>query len=236
MTKKQVTEPIELDTEVLDTAPSVNETTDAAIVVSQFRDVVASVMNEAQFAIISGRTPKSVIKRRPGKGGKTFSYVPHGYVTATLNKAFGFHWSFDIMPNGKGDFYTHFPAEPEQSRSASIVVIGKLTVYVHDPDDRSKVLAVIEKTSTGEKEVIKGMSWGGMLKSAESDALKKAASRLGIGLDLYWQDVDDDYDAGAAPVDPRVAQAKALLSSGKNVMSIAREMSITMQEASRLLK
>lgn len=179
---------------------SANHTSDNAIVLKSFTEVISSVMNEAQFAIVQGRTPKTAIKRRPGKGGKTFSYVPHGYVTAQLNRAFGFDWDFEVLSNGNGNYYDVLESCVTKSSSGkdvitpkSIVVIGRLTIRIRNPKNLSQVIATISKTSTGEKEFVPGMTWGGMIKSAESDALKKAATRLGIALDLYWQDTDDDY-------------------------------------------
>ena len=178
---------------------SANLTNDKAIVIHEFREIVSSVMNEAQFNILQGRTPKSVIKVRPGKGGKTFSYVPHGYVTAQLNRAFGFDWDFRLLVNGNGNYYQLILAQETQTKNktvntpASIVVMGELTIRIRNPKDLTQVIATIAKTSTGEKEFVPGMTWGSMIKSAESDALKKAASRLGVALDLYWQDADEDY-------------------------------------------
>jgi len=185
----------------------VNLNTDMAI--RQFGDVFASVMNEAQFAILCGRTPKKYIKTRPGKGKKTFSYVPHGYVVGVLNKAFGFNWDWEILPQGNGDYYKYIPpfmgpdnrnpGKEVQWQPGSYLVNGKLTVRVVSPTDPSTVLATIIKTATGEKEHMRGMTHGGHIKSAGSDALKKASFRMGVALDLYWQDADEDYMPATEP-------------------------------------
>lgn len=196
----------------------VNETSNIAI--TQFSQVIASVMNEAQFAILRGRTPTRYIKKRPGKGGKTFSYVPHGYVTAVLNRTFGFDWDWEILPQQNGQMFLHLPevtvpnyddTKTLKMRPASVIVHGKLTVRVRNPADLTQVVATITKTSSGEKEVIRGMTWGGLIKSAESDAFKKCASRLGIALDLYWQDADEDYlsDTDVTPAQNDDVQAAA---------------------------
>lgn len=226
---------------------STNETSDNAIVIHSFGDVVASVINDAQFAILQGKTPKSAILKRPGKGGKTFSYVSHGYVTSTLNKAFGFDWDFETIPNGNGDMFTVMESRTEKDdkgkefvRGGSVLVTGKLTVRIHDPKDPSVIVATISKTATGEKELIKGMTWGGLVKSAESDALKKAASRLGVALDLYWQDVDQDYidmQAQQKEVEQkriytqRLAEVASMLSEGKTPFDIADKLTISLPEA-----
>lgn len=208
----------------------INQTEDKAIVTSSFRDIVASVMNESQFSILNGKTPKHLIKRRPGKGGKTFSYVPHGYVTAKLNQAFGFDWDFEIAPNGRGDFYSVIEGEPEQSRNSSVIVHGKLTVRIRDPQNLTSVIATISKSSTGEKEIMKGMSWGGLIKSAESDAFKKCASRLGIALDLYWQDTDEDYISPEDKEKELISKVAALVAQGKTKPEVAAELNLTIPQ------
>jgi hypothetical protein len=218
---------------------AVNETSDKAIVISAFREVVASVMSEAQFAILSGRTPRNVIKKRPGKGGKTFSYIPHGYVTSALNKAFGFHWSFETLPNGKGDRFQFIEGQEVTSNGkivrtpSSMLVTGRLTVYVHDPANMSNVIAVIAKDSTGEKEFVPGMTWGAMVKSAESDAFKRCAARLGIGSDLYWEEPDVLEDV---PPDALTVRAREMKAQGASVSAIAKELGIPIPEAARRLR
>ena len=177
----------------------VNQIQDNAIIPKDFSAIVRSVINEAQWQILMGRTPKHLIKTRPGKGRKTFSYVPHGYVTAVLNRAFGFDWDWEIVPQEGGRLFVYlervvgedYKGDELEMRPASVIVHGKLTVRIRGED--SSLIAEIVKTSTGEKECIRGMTHGGLIKSAESDAFKKAASRLGVALDLYWQDADEDY-------------------------------------------
>lgn len=197
----------------LTNAPATLEDTginiDDGMAIQRFTDVFASVMNEAQFAILCGRTPKKYIKTRPGKGKKTFSYVPHGYVVGVLNKAFGFNWDWEILPQGNGDYYKYIapvmgpdkrnPGKEVQWQPGSYIVTGKLTVRVVAPTDSSRLLATIIKAATGEKEHMRGMTHGGHIKSAASDALKKAASRMGVALDLYWQDADEDYMPATEP-------------------------------------
>ena len=197
----------------LTNAPTTLEDTgvniDESMAIQKFGDVFASVMNEAQFSILCGRTPKRYIKTRPGKGRKTFSYVPHGYVVGVLNKAFGFNWDWELLPQGNGDYYKYIapvmgpdkrnPEKEVQWQPGSYIITGKLTVRITDPANPGHVLATITKTATGEKEHMRGMTHGGHIKSAGSDGFKKAASRLGVALDLYWQDADEDYMPATEP-------------------------------------
>jgi hypothetical protein len=183
------TQDVIVDAETTDVVPSEPD----GIKIQSFDLVVASVINESQFRILSGRTPKAVIKTRPGRGGKNFNYVPHGYVNTLLNRAFGFDWDFETLPNGNGDFWTIIDADTTMNRKQSCLVTGKLTVRIHDVNDPTIVLAEIVKTGTGERECIRGMTWGSIVKSAESDALKKCASKLGVALDLYWEDPTGEF-------------------------------------------
>lgn len=174
-----------------------------------FTETVQSVMTRAQFEILSGRTPKNVIQHRKGKGGKTFAYVPHGYVTKKLNEAFGFDWDFEILQDGQGNWFTVMPETSVKGssgkpipRAESFIVVGRLIVRLHSPNDPSVILATITKTCTGEKECVPGMTWGAHIKSAEADALKKCAARLGVALDLYWADAEQDLLDNPQPPTP----------------------------------
>jgi hypothetical protein len=201
----------------LSNAPTIIEDTginlDESMAIQKFGDVVASIMNEAQYRILCGRTPKKYIKTRPGKGKKTFSYVPHGYVVGVLNKAFGFNWDVETLPWGDGNYYRYIPPKYGPDRdgkevkyhNGSYLVQVKLTLRImklreaNDPDSGFELVATIVKTATGEKEELRGMTPGGHVKSAESDGLKKTATRLGVALDLYWQDADEDYMPATEP-------------------------------------
>lgn len=74
----------------------------------------------------------------------------------------------------------------------------------------------------------------------QTDPFRAELSRDQITMMTTAMKVSEDAPSGEDMIDiapdPRVIQAKSLLASGKNVMSIAREMSITMQEVSRLLR
>lgn len=227
-----------IDVDPIDPTP-INVTDDSAIIVRNFGELVQRVITEAQFSILSGKTPKSVIKHRPGKGGKTFAYIPHGYVVAVLNRAFGLDWSFEIMPYGGGDYFKHLPGVKGTTSDGkplnhpgSILVHGRLTVRVRDPQDPTRVVAEISKTATGEKEETNGMTWGSMVKAAESDALKKCATRLGVGGDLYWSDSEQDL----VESDPRLARVRSLQSEGKSASEIADLTGISKADVRNLME
>ncbi|MHA2164156.1 MAG: hypothetical protein ACXABF_17225, partial [Candidatus Thorarchaeota archaeon] len=129
----------------------------------------------------------------------------------------------------------YLEADKEFSRKPSVVVHGKLTIRVRKPEDLTQVVASIVKTSTGEKEVIKGMTWGSLIKSAESDAFKKAASKLGVALDLYWQDADEDYIPAAREKPETKTRVYEMKARGDSVPTIARELKISRDRVIRVL-
>ena len=51
---------------------------------------------QAISALSSSVVPDFAVKTHPGKGGKTFSYITHVWVSAQLNEAFGQAWGMDI--------------------------------------------------------------------------------------------------------------------------------------------
>ena len=123
--------------------------------------------------LIQVPTPIEFIKTRPGKGGRTFRYIEGGYVIAQLNKIFSpIGWDFDIVR--------------EKVYDKEVVVRGRLEIK----DFKSGYS--VGRTRTGTKERIAGVPLGDTIKSAETDALKKCASHFGIGLDVYWQQMEDN--------------------------------------------
>jgi hypothetical protein len=107
--------------------------------------------------------PPGQIKQREGHNGKMLSYVETHAVIARLNKGCDV-WHFEVVE------HRVFKAE--------VVVVGKLIA-----DGVIKMAfggAAITFNHAG-----KVVSLADDLKAAASDALKKCASLLGVGLDLY---------------------------------------------------
>ena len=122
--------------------------------------------NSAQIAILTQKSPPNLIRTRKGSGGKELKYLPHNFVTEMLNQAFGFGWSFhtDVI----------------QISDKECIVKGKVIIHNKTQD--------IVKEQYGSQTLMKGMAIGDALKGAGSDALRKCASLLGIGLDLYGEE------------------------------------------------
>lgn len=159
--------------------------------------VVGSVMAEAQLRVLTSKTPEHAIKTRPGGRGKLLKYVPHGYVTDMLNKAFGFDWDYKLLPYFDGGSIYHLERDVEVGINPKtkkpilvnyISIYGELTVRIHNPQKLSEIVATVTKPGPGSAVWYPENEWGDALKAAKSDGLKVAAHELGIALDLYWDD------------------------------------------------
>jgi hypothetical protein len=104
------------------------------------------------------------IKQRPGQHGKTLSYVDVAAVIERLNEAFDHRWDFEVVSH--------------EVRDTEVVVLGKITADGVTKSAFGGSAITLDK----EGEVV---SLADDLKAAGSDALKKAASLLGVGLEMY---------------------------------------------------
>ena len=158
-------------------------------------------LTEAQVDFLLQRTPRHEIKERQGRGGLRFSYVEHGYVTERLNLVFGFNWDFEVVD--------------KQMLEDEVIVEAKLTVRTPGGQTIVKTQfggADIKRHASGARSG-RPLSIADDYKAAASDSLKKCASLLGIGLDLYGRDRPEELDEDQ----PQVIQPpSALNSAGKN--------------------
>src|SRR5213592_721558 len=157
--------------------------------------LLMQTLSEAQVDFLMQRTPKREIKMRQGRGGLQFAYVEHGYVTERLNLVFGFNWDFEIVD--------------KQILDDEVIVEARLTVRTPGGQTIVKTQfggAEIKRHASGPRRG-RPLSIADDYKAAASDALKKCASLLGIGLDLYGRDRPTEAEQDAAkptpPPDPR---------------------------------
>jgi len=114
-------------------------------------------------------TPEQ-IKQREGSFGKMLDYIEGHAVIQRLNDAFDANWSFEIIDH------------EVLNGTDEVVVQGKLSANG------------VVKTQFGSSRITKARETGEMvsladdLKSAGTDALKKTATLLGVGLHLYSSD------------------------------------------------
>jgi hypothetical protein len=109
----------------------------------------------------------SQIKQRQGSFGHILDYVEGHVVTSRLNDAFEGNWSFEIVK------YRILKETNE------VIVLGKLIA------ENVTKMAFGSKEMATNKDTKAIISLGDDLKAASTDALKKAASLLGVGLYLY---------------------------------------------------
>ena len=124
-------------------------------------------LTEQARTVIERPLPQEKIKQRPGKGGLTFDYVSPDFVIRLLNEAFEYRWSTEVFHQGMyGD---------------TAVVGVNLTVWDAEGNP-------VTKSQFGACDVGRGMGPGEAFKGATSDAMKKAATLLGVALELYNAD------------------------------------------------
>jgi hypothetical protein len=117
-----------------------------------------------------------------------FAYVEHGYVTERLNLVFGFNWDFEIVD--------------KQILDDEVIVEARLTVRTPNGQTIVKTQfggAEIKRHASGPRNG-RPLSIADDYKAAASDALKKCASLLGVGLDLYGRDRPDDTDSSSSAI------------------------------------
>ncbi len=135
---------------------------------------VADTVN-AQINLLSMKTPAKYIKQRKGRGGNVYDYVEMNYVVGRLNATFLFNWDCEVVDH-------HIFKDENQ-------VATKVRLSVRFADGKE-----VKKEAWGGSDIARYKSgdYQGKiiniaddLKSAEADALKKAASMVGVCWDVY---------------------------------------------------
>lgn len=141
--------------------------------------VILPTFGASQLKVLGRKTPRDKIKSRPGNGGRMFDYVEVGYIIGQLDEAFGRLWDWEIITE-------------ELKGNSQVWVKGRLTIHLAPGFD-------LKKDAFGSSDIKKftssglAIDIGNDLKSASSDALKKAASYLGIASDVYFP---HEYEEG----------------------------------------
>lgn len=153
---------------------------------------------------VTEHIPDYLIEQRQGGGGKTLSYLAGATVTDMLNDAFGYAWSWEVKrewiqasqpyfnsytkSREKVSFNGKEGAWEEQGPVAN--VLGTLTVYLSTDTG----IVELKKDGYGSKSILgKQNDQESIFKAAGTDALKKAASLFGIGLELYRNEHQQAY-------------------------------------------
>jgi len=122
-------------------------------------------------AVLEKPFPADIIKTRKGAFGAQLSYVEAVHYIQRLNEAFEGAWSWRVQSH--------------EVRDSEIIVLGVLEAggQVRQAFGGSGIT-----TSKATGEVV---SIADDLKAAATDALKKACSLLGVGLDLYGRETPE---------------------------------------------
>lgn len=189
-----------------------------------------SIFNQNQVQKLFNSTPARSKYTRPGKGGGQWTFIKIGYVRRVLDSIFGYNWDFDIET-------TTGEAFDVAKMTGYCVVKGTLTGRV----EVDKQWVTIKKTQYGRAEVkfltetkndVKSLKineftgapqpldFGNDMKAAASDALKKCASLLGIGADVY--DPDEFMQIEIIGSEENSARKKNLAKQIKNAKRTVR--------------
>ena len=150
-------------------------------------------INDGVKEIIEQPIPVEVISERTAGGGRTLSYISGSFVTDILNHAFGYMWDWEIQQQWIEESQDKAGKNGGKGVAQAPVahVRGVLTVHFEDTSGKERI---IRKSGFGSKVVIGGATeQESIFKAADTDALKKAASRLGIGAQLYRNDNEHNY-------------------------------------------
>lgn len=141
--------------------------------------------------------PPQAIKQRRGSGGRMWDYVPGDLVIRRLNDATGGSWDFRIASM--------------DWRNDLVVVVGELTI----PGLGTRAGIGVQRVADNSGEDI--------IKGAQTDSLKKAATQFGVALDLYGPDVEagevDDRAVSQRPAARQDSPQKPTNAPGRNKAS-----------------
>lgn len=152
--------------------------------------------------------PGQLIKKKPGQGD--MHYISGCTVIDILNQLTNYAWDWKIdehwIQKSMDKFNPKYDKEPKPQGPVAHV-IGTLTM--HFVDDNGAHFT-ISKTAAGAKPVIGGQNeQKDIFKSAATDALKKAASLIGVGAQLYRDEDEQEYFESLSYVDPWTDEALA---------------------------
>lgn len=144
---------------------------------------------------ISARLPQQIIQQRDAGKGQRLSYISGSTVIDILNTTFGhLGWDFVIVNQWMQEstpWVNKYNGNAVEEQNPVAFVHGRLTVRT--VDESGNFISVV-KESFGSKSVIgKQNEQESTFKSAQTDALKKCASLLGIGAELYRKAEEQEY-------------------------------------------
>ncbi len=166
------------------------------------------------------KTPKGIIKTRPGPGGMRFAYVHWSWIVQRLNEVFGPTWGREVVGYDRIDL----PDLPPRHDRDCGGKRGRCSAN-HGPRKRIEVITRVRITTPwGNKDATGGhtyfpdnaeQGYADAEQAAISKGMKRAASLLGIALDLYTDLPDDTaVEADFALQDAQAAWRSELGAAG----------------------
>ena len=161
-------------------------------------DALAVMLNEEKARISQTKASEVIIRKIDPKAIKTrkvgstsLSYISGATVIRLLNEAFDGQWSFEIIHEDiieSLDKYDKYKKEYAK-QPPYIKILGRLTVPGFGIKEQYGTKILLGGASEQE----------GAAKSAATDALKKCATLLGIGLELYDEEAVDEVTTEQPP-------------------------------------
>jgi hypothetical protein len=175
---------------------------------------------KALQVFVSGKLPPEAIKTHPGKGGKTFSYVSHAWITRRLQDLpLPIVWSWNVL-------------DYQILKDGSPIVRAELIVETTMPDGKVITKKITEVgTAAGD---MGSMSDANKILSSASRALCRCVMRMfGVGLEFYQN--EDAMTADAAKetifgaVDKNISNVEARKKVKENIIAAFHDVGISME-------
>jgi hypothetical protein len=171
-------------------------------------EVINYNLEDAKQTIEAKLNPQWIKQRQQGTA--TLSYIGGHTVIRLLNKAFNYQWSFEVVSEEVKQSLPK-PAYDGWGKQRKPKLDAQGNQVMEPQPPVAKVLGRLTIPGIGIKE-----QWGSKVliggateqesafKSASTDALKKCASLVGIGLELYGEDegFGDEEQQAPTPVQP----------------------------------
>lgn len=145
---------------------------------------------------INAKLPSQIIQKKPqGNNKPSLSYISGSTVIDILNSTFGYlGWNFEIVNQWMQEatpWVNKYNNNTLEEQNPIAFVHGRLTVFVEKSDG---TIHTVVKESFGSKSVVgKQNEQESTFKAAQTDALKKCASLIGIGAELYRKQEEQEY-------------------------------------------
>lgn len=182
-------------------------------------------------SVVTRPIPDQLIQQRSGGGNKMLSYLSGSAIIDHLNEAFGYLWDWHIekfwVQNSIDKFNPKYDKEPVPQGPVAHCH-GVLTVYFPKHDG---TFFAIKKSAAGAQMINGGQSdQEHIFKSCSTDALKKAASMLGIALELARSQDEQEFFYAINYEDPWTDEMLAKHAEDRNIIKSAMESNGLTQE------